>query len=191
MPSTALWKEQDLFLSFWFLQQWKDYGSGLGNVQYQFYPLVWHFRKTAWKATSEFLSLPCPYSPVLSTGTAGALSFQSFPYLGTINPRAFTLSTFSLVITIKQKFLLISFSQQSVSGLRLTDTFLKRTYEYDDIAQVCVVSSAVKVESWRKFPMLCFSLNFAEFSVFLSPLWNDQVYNKNKYLFYFLPKLKY
>lgn len=28
---------------------------------------------------------------------------------------------------------------QSVSGLRLTDTFLKRTYEYDDIAQVCVV----------------------------------------------------
>ncbi|XP_015132797.1 trafficking protein particle complex subunit 13 isoform X1 [Gallus gallus] len=36
---------------------------------------------------------------------------------------------------------------QSVSGLRLTDTFLKRTYEYDDIAQVCVVSSKVKQES--------------------------------------------
>uniref|UniRef100_A0A7M4FJS8 Trafficking protein particle complex subunit 13 n=1 Tax=Crocodylus porosus TaxID=8502 RepID=A0A7M4FJS8_CROPO len=36
---------------------------------------------------------------------------------------------------------------QSVSGLRLTDTFLKRTYEYDDIAQVCVVSSEVKEES--------------------------------------------
>ncbi|XP_064128609.1 trafficking protein particle complex subunit 13 isoform X3 [Loxodonta africana] len=36
---------------------------------------------------------------------------------------------------------------QSVSGLRLTDTFLKRTYEYDDIAQVCVVSSAVKMEN--------------------------------------------
>ncbi|NXD06984.1 TPC13 protein, partial [Nothocercus nigrocapillus] len=36
---------------------------------------------------------------------------------------------------------------QSVSGLRLTDTFLKRTYEYDDIAQVCVVSSEVKKES--------------------------------------------
>nr|XP_003461647.2 trafficking protein particle complex subunit 13 [Cavia porcellus] len=36
---------------------------------------------------------------------------------------------------------------QSVSGLRLTDTFLKRTYEYDDIAQVCVVSSAIQVES--------------------------------------------
>lgn len=41
----------------------------------------------------------------------------------------------------------LCFSQQSVSGLRLTDTFLKRTYEYDDIAQVCVVSSAIKVES--------------------------------------------
>ncbi|KAM8793057.1 trafficking protein particle complex subunit 13 isoform 1-T1 [Eudromia elegans] len=36
---------------------------------------------------------------------------------------------------------------QSVSGLRLTDTFLKRTYEYDDIAQVCVISSEVKKES--------------------------------------------
>ncbi|XP_063579939.1 trafficking protein particle complex subunit 13 isoform X6 [Pongo abelii] len=36
---------------------------------------------------------------------------------------------------------------QSISGLRLTDTFLKRTYEYDDIAQVCVISSAIKVES--------------------------------------------
>ncbi|XP_005366687.1 trafficking protein particle complex subunit 13 [Microtus ochrogaster] len=36
---------------------------------------------------------------------------------------------------------------QSVSGLRLTDTFLKRTYEYDDIAQVCVVSSAMEVEA--------------------------------------------
>ncbi|XP_031467471.1 trafficking protein particle complex subunit 13 isoform X2 [Phasianus colchicus] len=36
---------------------------------------------------------------------------------------------------------------QSVSGLRLTDTFLKRTYEYDDIAQVCVVSSKIKQES--------------------------------------------
>ncbi|KGL77381.1 Trafficking protein particle complex subunit 13, partial [Tinamus guttatus] len=33
---------------------------------------------------------------------------------------------------------------QNVSGLRLPDTFLKRTYEYDDIAQVCVVSSQVK-----------------------------------------------
>lgn len=45
---------------------------------------------------------------------------------------------------------------QSVSGLRLTDTFLKRTYEYDDIAQVCVVSSKVKQESWRKVLFLLF-----------------------------------
>uniref|UniRef100_A0A4W3JRX0 Trafficking protein particle complex subunit 13 n=1 Tax=Callorhinchus milii TaxID=7868 RepID=A0A4W3JRX0_CALMI len=36
---------------------------------------------------------------------------------------------------------------QSISGLRLTDTFLKRTYEYDDIAQVCVVFSHLKPES--------------------------------------------
>ncbi|XP_067890390.1 trafficking protein particle complex subunit 13 isoform X6 [Heterodontus francisci] len=36
---------------------------------------------------------------------------------------------------------------QSISGLRLMDTFLKRTYEYDDIAQVCVVFSHLKSES--------------------------------------------
>lgn len=72
---TSLWKEQDLFLFFWFLQQWKDYGSGFGNVQYQFHPLVRHFRTTAWKITSKFLSLPCPYSTVFSTGTASMLSF--------------------------------------------------------------------------------------------------------------------
>ncbi|XP_062384122.1 trafficking protein particle complex subunit 13 isoform X1 [Sardina pilchardus] len=36
---------------------------------------------------------------------------------------------------------------QSVSGLRLTDTFLKRTYEYDDIAQVCVVCPFFSPES--------------------------------------------
>jgi hypothetical protein len=36
---------------------------------------------------------------------------------------------------------------QSISGLRLTDTFLKRTYEYDDIAQVCVVCPYMSRES--------------------------------------------
>uniref|UniRef100_A0AAQ5ZSU3 Trafficking protein particle complex subunit 13 n=1 Tax=Amphiprion ocellaris TaxID=80972 RepID=A0AAQ5ZSU3_AMPOC len=36
---------------------------------------------------------------------------------------------------------------QSISGLRLTDTFLKRTYEYDDIAQVCVVCPFTSNES--------------------------------------------
>ncbi|KAG9353627.1 hypothetical protein JZ751_011748 [Albula glossodonta] len=36
---------------------------------------------------------------------------------------------------------------QSISGLRLTDTFLKRTYEYDDIAQVCVVCPYMDPES--------------------------------------------
>ncbi|KAL7847022.1 hypothetical protein SRHO_G00220020 [Serrasalmus rhombeus] len=36
---------------------------------------------------------------------------------------------------------------QSISGLRLTDTFLKRTYEYDDIAQVCVVCPYLSPES--------------------------------------------
>ncbi|XDV53824.1 hypothetical protein PO909_022237 [Leuciscus waleckii] len=36
---------------------------------------------------------------------------------------------------------------QSISGLRLTDTFLKRTYEYDDIAQVCVVCPYTSPES--------------------------------------------
>ncbi|XP_072353025.1 trafficking protein particle complex subunit 13 isoform X8 [Scyliorhinus torazame] len=36
---------------------------------------------------------------------------------------------------------------QSISGLRLMDTFLKRTYEYDDIAQVCVVFAHLNPES--------------------------------------------
>ncbi|GAA6072969.1 trafficking protein particle complex subunit 13 isoform X2, partial [Tachysurus ichikawai] len=35
----------------------------------------------------------------------------------------------------------------SISGLRLTDTFLKRTYEYDDIAQVCVVCPYLSPET--------------------------------------------
>uniref|UniRef100_A0A3Q3WLB1 Trafficking protein particle complex subunit 13 n=1 Tax=Mola mola TaxID=94237 RepID=A0A3Q3WLB1_MOLML len=36
---------------------------------------------------------------------------------------------------------------RSISGLRLTDTFLTRTYEYDDIAQVCVVCPYRSIES--------------------------------------------
>ncbi|XP_051972190.1 trafficking protein particle complex subunit 13-like [Xyrauchen texanus] len=36
---------------------------------------------------------------------------------------------------------------QSISGRRVTDTFLKRTYEYDDIAQVCVVCPYTSPES--------------------------------------------
>lgn len=36
---------------------------------------------------------------------------------------------------------------QSISGLRLTDTFLKRTYEYDDVAQVCVICPYTSNES--------------------------------------------
>lgn len=42
-------------------------------------------------------------------------------------------SLFSSLLTPSASFF------QSVSGLRLKDTFLKRTYEYDDIAQVCVI----------------------------------------------------
>ncbi|MGH0162247.1 UNVERIFIED_CONTAM: hypothetical protein FKN15_047682 [Acipenser sinensis] len=59
--------------------------------------------------------------------------------LGKLNPSS------SLYITLK----LLSSVQglQSISGLRLTDTFLKRTYEYDDIAQVCVVCSHMNPES--------------------------------------------
>ncbi|ROL48553.1 Trafficking protein particle complex subunit 13 [Anabarilius grahami] len=59
--------------------------------------------------------------------------------LGKLSPSA------SLSIPLK---LLSSFQGlQSISGLRLTDTFLKRTYEYDDIAQVCVVCPYTSPES--------------------------------------------
>ncbi|KTG31109.1 hypothetical protein cypCar_00030907 [Cyprinus carpio] len=59
--------------------------------------------------------------------------------LGKLSPSA------SLSIPLK----LLSSVQglQSISGLRLTDTFLKRTYEYDDIAQVCVVCPYTSPES--------------------------------------------
>uniref|UniRef100_A0A672S4P5 Trafficking protein particle complex subunit 13 n=1 Tax=Sinocyclocheilus grahami TaxID=75366 RepID=A0A672S4P5_SINGR len=59
--------------------------------------------------------------------------------LGKLTPNA------SLSIPLK----LLSSVQglQSISGLRLTDTFLKRTYEYDDIAQVCVVCPYTSPES--------------------------------------------
>nr|XP_046174091.1 trafficking protein particle complex subunit 13-like isoform X2 [Oncorhynchus gorbuscha] len=59
--------------------------------------------------------------------------------LGKVRPSA------SLALPLK----LLSSVQglQSISGLRLTDTFLKRTYEYDDIAQVCVVCPYMSRES--------------------------------------------
>uniref|UniRef100_A0A8C8CM73 Trafficking protein particle complex subunit 13 n=1 Tax=Oncorhynchus tshawytscha TaxID=74940 RepID=A0A8C8CM73_ONCTS len=59
--------------------------------------------------------------------------------LGKVSPSA------SLALPLK----LLSSVQglQSISGLRLTDTFLKRTYEYDDVAQVCVVCPYMSRES--------------------------------------------
>ncbi|XP_056397478.1 trafficking protein particle complex subunit 13 isoform X4 [Hyla sarda] len=59
--------------------------------------------------------------------------------LGKLHPSSSLFLTLTLLSSVQ--------GLQSVSGLRLTDTFLKRTYEYDDIAQVCVVSSAIQVES--------------------------------------------
>ncbi|XP_030049052.1 trafficking protein particle complex subunit 13 isoform X4 [Microcaecilia unicolor] len=59
--------------------------------------------------------------------------------LGKLHPSSSLHLTLTLLSSIQ--------GLQSVSGLRLTDTFLKRTYEYDDIAQVCVVSSKVKAGS--------------------------------------------
>ncbi|XP_032070562.1 trafficking protein particle complex subunit 13 isoform X2 [Thamnophis elegans] len=53
--------------------------------------------------------------------------------LGKLHPTSSLYLTLTLLSSVQ--------GLQSVSGLRLTDTFLKRTYEYDDIAQVCVVSS--------------------------------------------------
>ncbi|KAM4051597.1 trafficking protein particle complex subunit 13 isoform 2-T2 [Anomaloglossus baeobatrachus] len=59
--------------------------------------------------------------------------------LGKLHPSSSMFLTLTLLSSVQ--------GLQSVSGLRLTDTFLKRTYEYDDIAQVCVVSSTIQVES--------------------------------------------
>ncbi|XP_030291314.1 trafficking protein particle complex subunit 13 isoform X3 [Sparus aurata] len=51
--------------------------------------------------------------------------------LGKLSPAAFLSLPLTLLSSVQ--------GLQSISGLRLTDTFLKRTYEYDDIAQVCVI----------------------------------------------------
>uniref|UniRef100_A0A669FA87 Trafficking protein particle complex subunit 13 n=1 Tax=Oreochromis niloticus TaxID=8128 RepID=A0A669FA87_ORENI len=51
--------------------------------------------------------------------------------LGKLSPGAFLSLPLTVLSSVQ--------GLQSISGLRLTDTFLKRTYEYDDIAQVCVV----------------------------------------------------
>uniref|UniRef100_A0A8C5P937 Trafficking protein particle complex subunit 13 n=1 Tax=Leptobrachium leishanense TaxID=445787 RepID=A0A8C5P937_9ANUR len=59
--------------------------------------------------------------------------------LGKLHPSSSLHLTLTLLSSVQ--------GLQSVSGLRLTDTFLKRTYEYDDIAQVCVVSSKTPTES--------------------------------------------
>ncbi|XP_018100654.1 trafficking protein particle complex subunit 13 isoform X3 [Xenopus laevis] len=59
--------------------------------------------------------------------------------LGKLHPSSSLHLTLTLLSSVQ--------GLQSVSGLRLTDTFLKRTYEYDDIAQVCVVSSKLQAES--------------------------------------------
>ncbi|CAH2296238.1 Hypothetical predicted protein [Pelobates cultripes] len=59
--------------------------------------------------------------------------------LGKLHPSSSLHLTLTLLSSVQ--------GLQSVSGLRLTDTFLKRTYEYDDIAQVCVVSSKFPAES--------------------------------------------
>ncbi|KAF1437144.1 Trafficking protein particle complex subunit 13, partial [Pygoscelis papua] len=59
--------------------------------------------------------------------------------LGKLHPSSSLHLTLTLLSSVQ--------GLQSVSGLRLTATFLKRTYEDDDIVQVCVVSSEVKQES--------------------------------------------
>eukprot|EP00069_Balaena_mysticetus_P002862 bmy_16269T0 len=80
--------------------------------------------------------------PVLSTGVA----FQEDSLESSIQVPLSALPSLYCLQYRDCKYALFSIIS-SVSGLRLTDTFLKRTYEYDDIAQVCVVSSAIKVES--------------------------------------------
>ncbi|XP_041108288.1 trafficking protein particle complex subunit 13-like isoform X1 [Polyodon spathula] len=58
--------------------------------------------------------------------------------LGKLNPSSSLYVTLKLLASVQ--------GLQSISGLRLMDTFLKRTYEYDDIAQVCVVCSHMNPE---------------------------------------------
>uniref|UniRef100_A0A7D9NKA0 Trafficking protein particle complex subunit 13 n=1 Tax=Xenopus tropicalis TaxID=8364 RepID=A0A7D9NKA0_XENTR len=94
---------------------------------------------------------PCHVDPVLDSERTMDLVLEmcntnaihwcgvSGRQLGKLHPSSSLHLTLALLSSVQ--------GLQSVSGLRLTDTFLKRTYEYDDIAQVCVVSSKLQAES--------------------------------------------
>uniref|UniRef100_A0A4W4FES3 Trafficking protein particle complex subunit 13 n=1 Tax=Electrophorus electricus TaxID=8005 RepID=A0A4W4FES3_ELEEL len=69
--------------------------------------------------------------------------------LGKLSPSASLSIPLKLLSSSVQSFeeYIGSYDFSHISGLRLTDTFLKRTYEYDDIAQVCVVCPYLGPES--------------------------------------------
>ncbi|KAI3362123.1 hypothetical protein L3Q82_012449 [Scortum barcoo] len=75
--------------------------------------------------------------------------------LGKLSPAAFLSLPLTLLSSVQ--------GLQSISGLRLTDTFLKRTYEYDDIAQVCVVCPITQATSARNIIYLFFFFFFLAF----------------------------
>lgn len=116
--------------------QWKNHGLGDGDVQHEVNPLVWNLRQTAGETDSRRLPLAAAHSLLLWAGSAGTI--QTF--------WSNILSTFFFVSFFKLSHVFYCLFQ-SISGLRLTDTFLKRTYEYDDIAQVCVVCPFMSNES--------------------------------------------
>lgn len=60
-------------------------------------------------------------------------------YLGRLSPS----STLSFTLTL----LSLQLGLQSVSGIRITDKLLKKTYVCDDVAKVCVIPSMVKMKS--------------------------------------------
>ncbi|XP_004685933.1 PREDICTED: trafficking protein particle complex subunit 13-like [Condylura cristata] len=78
---------------------------------------------------------------VLNMGDTDSIRWcgSSGKYLGNLPPRSslcFTLTLLSLKLGL-----------QSVSGIRITDKLLKKTYVCDDVAKVCVISSIIKMKT--------------------------------------------
>ena len=66
--------------------------------------------------------------------------YWSYVYKTLEDTKNFSMEYFTI------KIIIILFHFQTISGLRLTDSFLKRTYEHDDIAQIFIYTPDMLAE---------------------------------------------
>lgn len=130
--------------SFLFAQR-ADHGPGAGDVQHQVHPLVRHLGPPAGEAQPCRLAVPPADAALVRPGSPGESStFSSSLKKG---KKKSPTTPAPIPSSHWRSHLVSACLFQSISGLRLTDTFLKRTYEYDDMAQVCVICPYTSNES--------------------------------------------